>query len=314
MYETRQNKEKVSRRIGTENGTIQRNYMNIKSKSYKCDSALQCKSITSFNSLPFLTNKSRKYTIEGRDFHPEIYIVTRNGKNISKILSPLVAQVGNAVSVVLKNNKTWRRGEVVDNDNLLNEFHVVYDMPKRGIREEVVYNSNQNSYGLAAEIGGSSNVNYRSYARGVNKSHFEINLNDGDSQYSETHQEITEQTINNTILNAKDTKEKAGDALSMAAVEAARFKFLRNHIGKMKTNTLLRFGNKCVYLSVLLSNYKNIIRTYNKGYLPTQGWEKYGLTATMILEIQDHLDFFASFDESKKGKYFDAVNEKFHYS
>ena len=291
----------------------QRNYINKKMRRYKniCDLTLQCQHITDFSSLPFLTNsRTRGYTA-GRDFQPEIYTVTRNGNNISKVLAPLVAQVGDAVSIVLKNNRSWRKGGD-DNDNLLNEFHVVYNMPQRGISEEVVYNSSQNSYGLAAEIKGEDNVSYKLYAQNIDKSHFGINLNDRDLPYSETHGAIEKQTISHTISNVKNTKGKAGDALSMAVVEAARFKFLRNHIGKMGTNTLLRFNNKCVYLSVLYSNYKNIIQTYNRNYLPEQGWEKYGITTNMILEIIDSLGFFRDFNASNDKNYFDVVNQKFH--
>lgn len=315
MYEARQNKEKVSRRIDAADGRArQRNYMNKKMRHYKniCDSTLQCRSITLFNLLPFLTNnKTRDYTIVGGNFQPEIYTVTREGNNISKVLAPLVAQVGNAVSVVLKNNRSWREGKV-DNDNLLNEFHVVYKMPQRGICEEVVYNSSQNSYGLAAEIKGDDKVSYKSYAQNIDKSHFGINLNNRDSTYSETHYIIKEQTISNTISNVKKTKGKAGDALSIAVVEAARFAFLRNHIGEMKTNTLLRFNNKCVTLSVLFSNYKNILEKYYHSNLSKPGWEQYDLTADMILGIIGSLEFFRNFNANEGTKYFDAVNQKFH--
>ena len=118
----------------------------------------------------------------------------------------------------------------------------------------------------------------------------------------------------NPILNVKDTKEKAGDALSMAVVEAARFKFLRNHIENMKTDTLLRFNHKCVCLSVLFSNYKNILKIYYHSKLSNSGWEQYGITAQMILGIIDYLNFFRDFDKSKDTQYFDAVNQKFHTS
>jgi hypothetical protein len=228
---------------------------------------------------------------------------------ISQFIAPVVARVGNAVSTVLRMKiegtkpVIWRNGKR-DDKTVLNEFNVVYKCVDLGVYIEVEYSKNRLSYAThsfiqqaagfkefltseasgrikAASNNGNSNSLQNAYAAGAN---LEINKVLGEPiLYTDAHKDLRDKSIQGALLEADG---RAGDALSMAAVEAARFKFLRSRIGSIYTDTYLIFGDYAITFGVLIKRFGNIVANHvgDKNATAVAGWQVYGLESIDVLK------------------------------